>query len=175
MPYYTYLYLRADGTPYYVGKGSGYRKFVRRGRVIAPPLDKSFVLTQEFPTEADAFAAEQFLIAYYGRKDLGLGILHNRTNGGEGTSGFTRVVSQKQREEHRCLMSGKPKSLVHRRHLGDGARIRWAIPSKGNDSRRDTLRRIARTSQPLANHTRWHVKRGIAKLECAFCEGSNAV
>jgi predicted XRE-type DNA-binding protein len=43
-------------------------------------------LIQEFPSEADALAAEMFLIAYYGRKDLGTGCLRNRTDGGEGIS-----------------------------------------------------------------------------------------
>lgn len=75
--FYTYLWLREDGTPYYVGKGHGRRAF-RKG---SPAVDR--ILLQEFPSEEDAFYAEIFLIAFYGRKDLGTGSLRNLTNGGE--------------------------------------------------------------------------------------------
>lgn len=78
--FYTYLWLREDGTPYYVGKGT-LRRALRKGH------PKGKVIVQEFPTEQDAFAAEKFLISYYGRKDLSEGCLINLTNGGEGQSG----------------------------------------------------------------------------------------
>ncbi len=74
--YYTYLWLREDGTPYYVGKGSGNRAY-RKGS------PKGRVLVQEFPSEEDAFMAERLLITFYGRKDLSEGCLINLTDGGE--------------------------------------------------------------------------------------------
>lgn len=87
MIFYTYIWLREDGTPYYVGKGSGNRAF-RKG---SPPADR--ILLQEYPDEATAFAAESFLIAIYGRKDLGTGCLRNLTDGGEGGSGHIQSES----------------------------------------------------------------------------------
>jgi|HubBroStandDraft_2_1064218.scaffolds.fasta_scaffold242728_2 hypothetical protein len=88
--YYTYLWLREDHTPYYVGKGHGNRAFTgrRNGGHLPPPIHRENILLQEYPTDADAIAAEIFLIARYGRKDLGTGILRNLTDGGDGTSGF---------------------------------------------------------------------------------------
>ena len=83
MTFYTYLYLREDGTPFYVGKGSGERAFQSR-KQHRPPRNPENILIQEFPTEEDAFAAEMFLISYYGRKDIGTGILQNRAAGGVG-------------------------------------------------------------------------------------------
>jgi hypothetical protein len=77
MDYYTYLWLREDGTPYYVGKGCGKRAFERSGHTCLPPKDKNRILLQDFPDETSAFAAEVFLIAHYGRLDLGTGCLRN--------------------------------------------------------------------------------------------------
>lgn len=81
--FYTYLWLREDGTPYYVGKGKGDRAFVSFGHNVPCPRDLSRILLQEWPSEEDAFEAEKFLIEFYGRKDLGTGCLRNLTNGGE--------------------------------------------------------------------------------------------
>jgi hypothetical protein len=80
--FYTYLWLREDGTPYYVGKGSGNRAFVQRRHSFPMPSTRERILVQEFPDEVSAFAAEIFLISFYGREDLG-GCLLNLTDGGE--------------------------------------------------------------------------------------------
>ena len=86
--YYVYLYLREDGTPYYVGKGKGKRAFTINGRRMNLPSDKSkIVFHTKNLTEDEAFALEKELIAKYGRKDNGTGILRNLTDGGEGISG----------------------------------------------------------------------------------------
>ena len=37
MNYYTYAYLREDGTPYYIGKGDGYRAYHKGRGEIKPP------------------------------------------------------------------------------------------------------------------------------------------
>jgi hypothetical protein len=55
--FYTYLWLREDGTPYYVGKGTG-KRAIRK----SSPQNLDCILIQEHPSEADAFAAEIFLI-----------------------------------------------------------------------------------------------------------------
>ena len=87
MEYYTYAYLREDGTPYYIGKGKGNRLYKKGSRVFAPPPKNRIIFLKENLTEQEAFKHEIYMIAVFGRKDLGTGILHNKTDGGDGTSG----------------------------------------------------------------------------------------
>ena len=98
MHYYTYAYLREDKTPYYIGKGKGNREYKRSRNDIRPPKDKSrIIFLKQNLTEAEAFKHEIYMIAVFGRKDLGTGILRNRTDGGEGVSG--RILSQESRRK----------------------------------------------------------------------------
>lgn len=130
MMFYTYLWLREcggeflAGTPYYAGKGKGDRAFVIQGHRQNPPKDRSFILVQEFPDEATAFAAEKFLISYYGRIDLGTGCLRNRTDGGEGQSG--RIVSQETRSKMRLSHIG-----IGHKH-SDESRLKMSKAKLGN-------------------------------------------
>jgi len=109
--FYTYLWLREDGTPYYVGKGSGKRAFVvhpLRGKIYkAPPAERIVIYYAK--SEQDAFETEVALIWYYGRKDLGTGILRNLTDGGENPPTATgRILSEK----HRSILIESNKSRV---------------------------------------------------------------
>lgn len=95
--YYTYAYLREDGTPYYIGKGKDNRAYRdHKGYVFVPPVDRVLIL-KHFDNEEDAFKHEIYLINILGRKDLGTGILWNRTNGGDGTSGATLTETTRSR------------------------------------------------------------------------------
>jgi len=94
--------LREDGTPYYIGKGSGKRKFVKhkgRGGVVIrfPPEDRILVLKENL-TEEEAFKHEIYMIDVFGRKDIGTGILRNQSNGGEGSSGHKKSEEWKKNQ-----------------------------------------------------------------------------
>jgi hypothetical protein len=87
--FYTYAYLREDRTPYYIGKGSGKRVYTRNRGELKSPKDKSrIIFLKQNLTEEEAFKHEIYMIDVLGRKDLGTGILHNKTDGGEGCSGI---------------------------------------------------------------------------------------
>jgi len=96
--FYTYAYLREDRTPYYIGKGKGERIFKKGRCEIKPPKDKSRVIKlKQSLTEEEAFNHEIYMIAIFGRLDLGTGILRNKTDGGDGISGFIFTEEMKEK------------------------------------------------------------------------------
>ena len=144
--YYVYLYLREDGTPYYVGKGKDNRAFRRRdyGQVQRPIDDGRILLHAKDLSEHDAFILEKELIAKYGRKDNGTGILRNKTDGGEGASGaiVTDETKIKLSENMKVRMNtpemkaqtaafntrtkkGKTLSEEHKNKMSESHKERW--------------------------------------------------
>jgi hypothetical protein len=116
--FYTYAYLRVDRTPYYIGKGNGDRVYYKSRYEVKPPKDKSrIIFLKQNLTEKEAFKHEIYMIAVFGRKDLGTGILHNKTNGGEGVSGVIRSEEWKRRQTE--AKKGKPLSKKHKKLLSE--------------------------------------------------------
>ena len=134
MEYYTYAYLREDGTPYYIGKGKGKRIYSTH-RKFKPPKDKSrIIFLKQNLTEEEAFRHEVYMIAVFGRKDLRTGILRNRTDGGEGPSGAVRSVETRNKmsiAKNNMSDETRNKMSIAKNNMSDETRNKMSIAQKG--------------------------------------------
>lgn len=139
--FYVYAYLRSDGTPYYIGRGTGRRIHNRNHSVALPSVDRRRILVAGL-TNDEANEWEVALISILGRKNDGTGCLRNLTEGGGGVSGFAHT------EEHKSYIGQhfrrfwqenpdkKKESLLkavqtRRANYDDAARERAAAAQRG--------------------------------------------
>lgn len=95
--YYVYAYLREDNTPYYIGKGKENRAYVKQRSTHRPKDKNKIIFLKTNLSEEEAYYYEEIYIKQYGRKDLGTGILYNKTDGGDGGKGHIVTEETKRK------------------------------------------------------------------------------
>jgi hypothetical protein len=141
--YYTYAYLRENGTPYYIGKGKGKRiDFPYNRAAKLPPKERRIYLKKNI-TEKEAIKHEIYMIFILGRKDLGTGILRNLTAGGDGISGCVR--KNETREKIRAALLGKKLTESRKKKISEARKGRFQgseNPSYGRKLTEDDKKKI---------------------------------
>lgn len=152
LQFYVYAYIRSKdsstakaGTPYYIGKGKGNRAYCKQHSVTVPRNKQMIVILESNLTNVGACALERRLIRWFGRKDLGTGILYNRTDGGDGGSGTKVSESTKLK----MSLSRKGKSFNCLRT--DEHKLKISLANKG---RKQTSETIAKRVAKITGKTR---------------------
>lgn len=164
MNYYVYEYLREDGSPYYIGKGKAQRAFTQQGHTVPLPPKDRIRFIQRNLTDEQARTLETELIAKYGRKDIGTGILRNMTDGGEGSAGRIATEDMRQKISESLLGSkqseetkrkraeslrGQKRTEEQKQRQSKAAKKRWANKDLDAEAERIAKIKSARAKQVI--------------------------
>jgi hypothetical protein len=130
---------------------------------IVNKIDYSVEILYENIEYNEAKELEIFLISLYGRKDIGTGILCNLTDGGEGTLGIIRIVSDKTKQKQKERMLGNQHLLGHKH--SEETKKKISESNKGrkmSEKNKEILRSISKGRKPWTygkNHSKQTIDR----------------
>ena len=146
--YYVYLWLREDRTPYYVGKGKGYRGYVKH-LIGNPPPKERIIIVKNFDDEEESYQYEMWLIELYGRKCEG-GILLNTSIGGHNRNSRIRTEEEfieiRKETIKKYQQSDKGKETNNRWVTENKERVK-EIKKKYRDKNKEKLNENSRNSE----------------------------
>jgi NUMOD3 motif len=164
--FFTYLWLRANRSPYYVGKTCRINRACGGGRhsVNAPPRDRILIL--RFPTNEEAVIAEKLLIKFYGRKNIGTGILRNMTDGGEGCLGLKQSPETIAKRTMKTKGKRRTNAMKEKIRKACRARVHPSALAKGEAHWNRGLIRSDETRQKIREKRNLQDMSGRVKLFC---------
>lgn len=170
--FYVYTYLRerrsihgSHKSPYYIGKGIGYRAWIETGRNIRRPENHKYIkIVASGMSEKDAFQLEMMLIFLYGRIDLSTGCLQNMTDGGEGNSNRSEEQRRRCSEAQKARWANKDlRPRLLKAIKGNNYGRKHSLETKEKLRMIQCSRALENPKGPVSEETRR--KMSIARLE----------
>lgn len=164
--FYVYALVNSlTGDPFYYGKGKGQRRFKHIIDALNPQYPHRSVhrkiqsiikkggrvtyAVTPCATEQHAFNLEQYMISKWGRLDIKTGILHNLTDGGEGSANVSIITKQRRLHAHlgvkRSNTARKNMSIAQLQHAET---LRKLFNGKGCSPETSLKHSLARSGVP---------------------------
>lgn len=165
--FYVYIHKKPDGTPFYVGKGTGRRAYRLSNRNqwhknIVAKYGKNNIIIEVINCidEAQAFDLEKIYIKQFKHNGV---CLVNLSDGGEGDAG--KIFTEEHRQKLSAASKGKPKSEKHKEALrgkviSDAQRAQVSARHKGTKASDATRQKLsqARTGRKLSDETKQKIR-----------------
>lgn len=110
---------------FYIGIGNNIKRAYNKNnnrnnywKNIINKTNYSVEILHDNLTWKEACIIEKLLISYYGRKDLGLGLLVNMTDGGDGCIG--NIITQEHKDKISKALKGKFRTIECKKNISNG-------------------------------------------------------